>query len=95
MTGRTLRGFLALTCIALAACTHAREQQSPAAAGPIASERPALVVMVVVDQLSQEILDRYDDAFTGGFRRLIDGGRWYVNATHDHAGTSKIGRAHV
>ena len=87
MTGRTLRGPLALACIALATCTHAREQPPPPAAGPIPPERPALVVMVVVDQLSQEILDRYDDVFTGGFRRLIDGGRWYVNATHDHAGT--------
>ena len=88
MTRRTLRGLLALACIAFAACTHAAEHEPRPPAGPVASERPALVVMVVVDQLSQELLERYDDVFTGGFRRLIDGGRWYVNATHDHAGTS-------
>src|SRR5919106_5822128 len=88
---RWFRGRLALACLALssvhvAACTHTPEQGPPSAA-PVASERPALVVMLVVDQLSQELLDRYDDVFTGGFRRLVDGGRWYVNAAHDHAGT--------
>ncbi len=70
-----------------AACTHTSEREPPQPDVPIASERPALVVMMVVDQLSQELLDRYDDVFTGGFRRVIDGSRWYVNATHDHAGT--------
>jgi hypothetical protein len=77
----------ALAAILLAACSHAPERATPPPAAPVASERPALVVMVVVDQLSEELLDRYDDVFTGGFRRLIDGGRWYVDATHDHAGT--------
>ena len=71
----------------LAACSHSPERAVPPPAEPVASERPALVVMLIVDQLSQELLDRYDDVFTGGFRRLIDGGRWYLNATHDFAGT--------
>ena len=83
----TLRGRLALACLVVVGCSHADERETSPSAGPVESERPALVVMVVVDQLSQELLDRYDDVFTGGFRRLIDGGRWYVNATHDHAGT--------
>ena len=84
----TFHGRVALAGIAFAACTHTPEREPPPLAGPVSSEPPALVVMLVVDQLSQELLDRYDDVFTGGFRRLIDGGRWYVNATHDHAGTS-------
>ena len=87
MTLWTHRRRLALACLVIVACSHAEELETSPSAGPVESERPALVVMVVVDQLSQELLDRYDDVFTGGFRRLIDGGRWYVNATHDHAGT--------
>jgi hypothetical protein len=51
------------------------------------AERPALVVMVVVDQLGEPLLERYDDLFTGGFRRLLDEGRFYANATHDFAMT--------
>ncbi|HET6363348.1 MAG TPA: alkaline phosphatase family protein [Gemmatimonadota bacterium] len=87
MTRWTLCGRLALACVAFAACTHALDREPTPPAAPVASDRPALVVMLVVDQLSQELLARYDTAFTGGFRRLIEGGRWYVNATHDHAGT--------
>lgn len=78
-------GVLAL----LAACAHREaEQRETRAQEVVAIERPALVVMLVVDQLSQELLDRHQGAFTGGLRRLIDDGRWYVNATHDFAGTN-------
>jgi predicted AlkP superfamily pyrophosphatase or phosphodiesterase len=77
-----------LVLLLIAACSHAEERRVPPPATVATPERPALLVMLVVDQLSQELLARYDDVFQGGFRRLIDGGRWYVNATHDHAGTS-------
>lgn len=50
-------------------------------------EPPTLVVLMVVDQLSPTLLERYDDLFTGGFRRLLDDGRVFENATHDHANT--------
>lgn len=49
---------------------------------------PHLGVVVVVDQLRADLLSRYDDLFTGGFRRLLDGGAVFTNATHDHAETS-------
>ena len=47
-------------------------------------EAPALVVFIVVDQLRADLLDRYGDLFSGGFRRLLDEGRMFTNATHDH-----------
>ena len=56
-----------------------------AAAPSSGAERPRLAVMLVVDQLRPAYFDRYGDLFTGGFRRLIDQGRMYVRATHDHA----------
>lgn len=87
MTVNRPRATLTLACLALIACTGAPQRE--AGTDPATpTRRPALAVIVVVDQLSQELLARYDDVFTGGFRRLIDGGRWYENATHDHAGTS-------
>ena len=50
--------------------------------------------MVVVDQLRPAYFDRYGDLFTGGFRRLLDQGRVYVNASHDHAVTeTAVGHA--
>jgi predicted AlkP superfamily pyrophosphatase or phosphodiesterase len=46
-----------------------------------------LAVVVVVDQLRADLLDRYDDLFTGGFRRLRDRGFRFTQATQDHAWT--------
>src|SRR5215203_1874676 len=56
--------------------------------------RPNLVVLVVVDQLRADLLDRYADLFTGGFKRLADNGHNYINAAHDHSGTeTAVGHA--
>ncbi len=49
--------------------------------------RPSLVVALVVDQLTPDFLERYDDLWGGGFRRLLDGGHAFENAVHDHAVT--------
>jgi predicted AlkP superfamily pyrophosphatase or phosphodiesterase len=50
--------------------------------------------MIVVDQFREPYLDRYGDLFTGGFRRLLDQGRTYVQASHDHAITeTAVGHA--
>lgn len=60
---------------------------APVPASAPAQETPRLVVLLVVDQLPDELLDRYDTAFTGGFRRLLDRGLRFSDATHDHAVT--------
>ena len=45
-------------------------------------------MLVVVDQLRSDLLDKYADFYTGGFKRLRDEGHAFTNAAHDHAGTS-------
>ncbi len=45
------------------------------------------MVMVVVDQLVPEQLERYDEHYSGGFRRLLDDGFRFDNATHEHGVT--------
>jgi len=45
------------------------------------------VVMISVDQLRGDLIGRYDDAFTGGFRRLMDDGYQFTSASHAHAVT--------
>ncbi len=64
------------------------------AAGEARSTAPSLVVLVVVDQLRADMLDRYESIFTSGFRRLLDEGYRFSRATHDHARTS-TGPGHV
>jgi hypothetical protein len=43
-----------------------------------------LAVLIAVDGLRPDLLDRYDAAFRGGFRRLRDTGRRFANAWVDH-----------
>lgn len=59
--------------------------------GPVVdptSDSPALVVMVVVDQLRADLLERYAPALSGGFGRLATEARQYNGASHRHASTS-------
>lgn len=43
--------------------------------------------MLIVDQLRGDMLDRYSSLFSGGLKRLLEEGRVYTNALHDHAQT--------
>jgi predicted AlkP superfamily pyrophosphatase or phosphodiesterase len=57
------------------------------AAQPAPSGGPSLVVLLTIDQLSAELLERYEHVYTGGLRRILDEGYRFPNATHDHAVT--------
>lgn len=56
----------------------------PSASGQQAAE-PSLVVMIVVDQLRGDMIGHYQEAFSGGFRRFVDEGYNFTNASHAHA----------
>ena len=53
-----------------------------------AVDTPTLAILMVVDQLRPDLLERYDALFVGGLRRLLDEGYHFTNATHDHAVTT-------
>ena len=72
---RSLAAILALLPAALASCRSPAPQR----------DRPKLVILIVVDQLRADLLERYDTLFTGGFRRLRDRGMRFTNTTVDHA----------
>ena len=48
-------------------------------------ERPALVVVLTVDQMRADYLDRFGPQLVGGFGRLLRGGAVFTNAHQDHA----------
>lgn len=83
-----------LAALLLSACGGGDPTPQPdrgsdgAGPGPVAPAGARLGVVVVVDQLRADLLSRYDDLFTGGFRRLLDGGAVFTNTTHDHARTA-------
>jgi predicted AlkP superfamily pyrophosphatase or phosphodiesterase len=83
---------LAALVVALAyGCASA----SPASPGRAAvGERPTLVVMIVVDQLGEGLLERYESLYTGGFHRLLANGHVFRRASHDHFATkTAVGHA--
>ena len=50
--------------------------------------QPKLVIALVVDQLRPDLLSRYNDLYKGGFRWLIDHGKWFKNTHHEHSYTA-------
>jgi len=50
--------------------------------------QPALVILIAVDQMRADYLDRFGDQFEGGFRMLIEEGAVFTNAHQSHAITA-------
>ena len=50
-----------------------------------APKKPALVVLVTIDQFRADYLERFGPQLTGGIARLMRGGAVFTNAHHDHA----------
>ena len=70
----------------VAGCASA---QAPSAQAPAVqpADRPTLVVFITIDQMRADYYDRFGAEFTGGFKRLRDGGAFFPNGVHDHAVT--------
>ena len=83
---RGLALFTVGTALVMGGATRTADPGSDSVEAPQAT--PKLVVLVVVDQLRGDLLSTYSVAFTGGFRRLLDEGFRFTQATHDHAVTS-------
>lgn len=60
---------------------------SPAIQHPKPAETPRLVVVIAVDQLIPEQLQRLGPQLSGGFRRFLDEGAFFWRATVDYANT--------
>jgi len=74
--------FRASAIVASMLCTAPAVLPVAAQAAP-----PTLVVLITVDQLRPDYLDKWSSQFTGGFARLLKQGAFFRNATHDHATT--------
>ena len=77
----TMKRILAALLMVLAGAGHARQADGAT---------PKMVVLIGLDQFRAGYLERYNETFSGGFRRLIDDGVWYQNAIVDHAPTLSL-----
>ena len=48
---------------------------------------PKLIVLITIDQMRADYLDKWSGQFTGGLARLAKGGAVFTNAFQDHANT--------
>jgi predicted AlkP superfamily pyrophosphatase or phosphodiesterase len=85
---KSLTWMCASLALGLAATRAAGNAQTQPTQGP------SLVVMISVDQLRADLIDRYTPAFSGGFRRLLNEGYRFTEASHAHAMTeTAVGHA--
>jgi predicted AlkP superfamily pyrophosphatase or phosphodiesterase len=84
-----LLGFL------IAAASQAAAQGQMAAKPPSA-QRPKLVVMLVVDQMRGDYVDKFLGQWTGGLKRLVEQGAWFRDAAYPYAATETcVGHATI
>jgi hypothetical protein len=76
MTPTVRRAAAAVVLLLAAHAAHA----APAAP-------PKLVVVIVVDQMRGDYIQRYGFQWTGGLRRLVDGGAWFRRAAYPYLTT--------
>jgi predicted AlkP superfamily pyrophosphatase or phosphodiesterase len=51
------------------------------------TEHPKLVILLVVDQMRGDYVDKFRGQWTGGLKRLVDEGAWYRAAAYPYAAT--------
>ena len=76
----TLMKLLIITSFILTFCINSFSQNPT-----VPSEKPKLIIGIVVSEMRYDYLTRYWDKFgDGGFKRLINGGTYCKNAHHDY-----------
>jgi predicted AlkP superfamily pyrophosphatase or phosphodiesterase len=73
-----MRSRVALLVLIAGACTLSAQ---PSAV------RPKLVVIVVADQMRADYIDRFQDDWIGGLKRLVKDGAWFRNAAYPYLQT--------
>src|SRR6202166_63301 len=60
------------------------------------SSKPKLVVILVVDQMRGDYVDKFQQQWTGGLKRLVDEGAWFPEAAYPYGSTETcVGHATI
>ena len=69
---------------------------SAAKASAQAAARPKLIVLLVVDQMRGDYVDKFQGQWTGGLKRLVNEGAWFREAAYPYAETETcVGHATI
>jgi predicted AlkP superfamily pyrophosphatase or phosphodiesterase len=86
--------FLAGSILLLQRTAAQAPPPRPAATKPPA--KPKLVVLLVVDQMRADYVDKFLPQWTGGLKRLVDEGAWFRDAAYPYAATETcVGHATI
>ena len=90
-------GLAAVLAVSISMVPYAAAQTaSSAAKKPRAPERPKLVVLLVVDQMRADYVDKFRGQWTGGLKRLVEDGAWFRDAAYPYAATETcVGHATI
>jgi len=94
---RNFIGLATLLAVSIGMASHAAAQAAPAAAKQTrASARPKLVVLLVVDQMRADYVEKFRGQWTGGLKRLVEEGAWFRDAAYPYAATETcVGHATI
>jgi len=89
-------GFAAVGALLLAPFANAQTPKKPAVQSAAHAARPKLVVMIVVDQMRADYVDKFRGQWTGGLKRLVHEGAWFRQAAYPYAATETcVGHATI
>ncbi len=72
------------------------QTRPPAATSPRVPAKPKLVVLLVVDQMRGDYVDKFLGQWTGGLKRLVEEGAWFRDAAFPYAATETcVGHATI
>src|SRR5260221_12395947 len=80
--------FIFLIVLALLA---GAQNKSPVAKPPKNPPRPKLIVLLVVDQMRADYVDKFRGQWTGGLKRLVAEGAWFRDAAYPYAPLESCG----
>jgi len=95
--GIAFRRIAALLAPLVMVAPLARAQGAiPAASAAKSADRPKLVVLLVVDQMRADYVDKFRFQWTGGLKRLVAEGAWFRDAAYPYADTETcVGHATI
>src|SRR5690242_2845108 len=71
-------------------------QSTAAAKASKSADKPKLVVLLVVDQMRADYVDKFRFQWTGGLKRLVEEGAWFRDAAYPYAATETcVGHATI
>ncbi|MGB7847746.1 MAG: alkaline phosphatase family protein [Candidatus Acidiferrum sp.] len=89
-------GMAAMVLAAGVALAQAPKQKLAVTKSAIQLTRPKLVVVLVVDQMRADYVEKFRSQWRGGLKRLVEEGAWFRSAAYPYAATETcVGHATV